>query len=44
MEENIKRLLKAKRIQVKLGKLYMSTDANGKSQYEIEFRLIPKHK
>lgn len=44
MEENIKRLLKAKKIQVKLGKVYLRTDANGKAQYAIEFRLTPKRK
>ena len=44
MDENIKRLIKAKKIQVELGKVYLRTDANGKAQYAIGFRLIPKCK
>lgn len=44
MDEKIKRLLKAKKIQVELGEVYQRTDANGKAQYAIEFRLIPKRK
>lgn len=44
MKEAVKRLVKAKKIQVKLDNLYSNTDANGKAQYYIEFRLIPKLK
>lgn len=44
MDENTKRLLKAKKIQVELGEVYQRTDANGKTQYAIGFRLIPKRK
>lgn len=44
MDKEIKRLLKANKIQVKLGELYLRTDANGKAQCAIEFRLTPKCK
>lgn len=44
MDENTKRLLKAKKIQVELGEVYQRTDANGRAQYAIGFRLIPKRK
>lgn len=44
MDKEIKRLLKAKKIQVKLDKVYLRIDANGKAQYAIGFRLIPKCK
>ena len=44
MDEKVKRLIKAKKIQVELGNVYLRTDANGKEQYAIGFRLIPKRK
>lgn len=44
MKQSVKQLIKSHKIRVKLGKLYCYTDVNGKAQYSIGFRLIPKHK
>lgn len=35
-KEELQRLIRAKKIQVKLGKLYLSTDKHGQLQLKIE--------
>ena len=42
MDKNLKRLIKAKKIQVKLGQLYCTTDKNGNIVWRIEQKPIVK--
>ncbi len=42
MDEEVKRLIKAKMIQVKLGQLYRATDEHGNIVWRIEQKPIIK--
>lgn len=42
MDEEVKRLIKAKMIQIKLGRLYCTTDEHGNIVWRIEQKPIIK--